>query len=1635
MVPPEPKTFVLESVQLQVKRNEQGMNSGAGHENSSSVFLSSSDNAYSVEALGAVPTQCRAPEGFDQDANPHYDAGRTRTQPDSDLTGDIPYGTAALFQQRLVGPGGCGRPLRPPGPFLWRLFPRCIRTTTEEVCIAAEATLNVSPSECHVTVVKDGIKLPVRVDFLNDRQATGDDIDQASRHSRGPGSSQGAMQAIAAWQRRAGRDHVNHVLRSHRPDSELVLIWITPGTSPGLMLIELYAPPPISSSGGGGGAYSGSSGSVRAHPGAASTGALESAWHSPAAAGSAAPVRGLREAVAAAAGWPSALETSATNRGGDSSRTLVSELDAGGHQSMRLAAALNRHQVFGLSAPGPMQRGRSDHLWPPLDGVGAMRSSGALTVVVVPDAGMEEEICALLAVQHQQLPLPVTSGGPEDAVGEDPAAPMSPEDQEERAASASRGGPSRTAVPQLRGNACSAALSAALSEGMLANGLLAEMDEDKDDARARERFLWDLGAWLDSTVRRAAAREMSAQAAETIAATAAATAANPTASQRALLQMYHGYDQAHQHLHQRHMQQQPLRRALDDIQPVSEIEPIGEAHYDIAIPGTRPALRAEVWAPQFRTGDCSVAVPEEQQPMPQTALELLGFACSRGWAATSTNIILGLMDMGYSMQAINTAVQGAHGWSALHLAVASGSAELVAMTALWRSYGRYGDGPAVQEEWRTMLATPGPGGLTPLHLAAVLPHPATAAMDLLSTLPAETLTTWFGEAACDGCTPAHYASRAGNVHLNEHALLCLATGTAALDLGTAGGLQEVLPYLSEPQTDMSTITCSDSADFAGGTQEVRSIGPRSEGCGAAAADAPGGILPNPNTLASPVPSPTLSGNTTFESASEGSSKPPESLPEARTDPALIITHAGPLSTAPGGATIAPASTHPTAATTTTTSSTSSSLAGGRITPVQPVALAAPPLAVEVNLSATDSVTNTGSSNAASHSTGGGLRSAVRSLVEGSAAHTMSSLAKPEAAAPAKNISFRSLRRSLPLLWGCFQCLGGGTGVDEYESGAQGHGSGDDRGLAAPRRSHTPRPATWTSAMAGSGALGAPWSAHGPSTLAPSTIRGGTQQESQPLSLTEHERCNSISNNQTAAIAAATEPQSLLHPQPQLLPPKLLPLPELRQMKSVIDTPPTISCSTLAPNDDQGNSTSCRSGPSNAREAAGQSIFIPTVEKSTGNNPTRSDVQLSQMHFGALGPCLGEPYFPRPQPLTHEPPPPLSRATDPTLWSTEPWNSQKRTWPEPMRVIAGLLDRVSPVTSHFESLCNTSPSWSTRCSQQPPSGPGNWRCSLSVAPLHTTVVPAAPETSVDVETARHVAAKIMEIAAAAAQNVTASAPAEPTAQQLTEEAGAAGAAMATEADEALVKSAPAAIGACRLMDLINPLYGHVLQRQLLRQALEHRERVRNQLMRAMRRMHMMRPGCQALPGGQAEQLQLQRLALEACQLARSSSQHSGIGAGSEQLLQQQQQQQQQQRTVQTPSDHGPGSMATPSRPIRTFVDAVAPSLPPLPQQSHHPALPADSDRSTMIDHHLSLARAASGVTARENSRSQAVAATATIVRGDGHTLFASTITAASTDNTTAMEVAAPQTRAGAFPGGGEVQVLPKLIRCIIIYKRC
>ncbi|KXZ41853.1 hypothetical protein GPECTOR_261g663 [Gonium pectorale] len=429
-------------------------------------------------------------------------------------------------------------------------------------------------------------------------------------------------------------------------------------------------------------------------------------------------------------------------------------------------------------------------------------SSGALSLVVVPDAGMEVEVCALLALQQQQTPLPV-HGGEVDGEGSPSAGASGDTTQALSTPGVSIGSNGSHGSPGSQG-----ARRRAMGAWVPTGGAGMELDEDSHDARARERFLWDLGAWLELATKHAAAR----QAAATGGAAATAAAVQELAAIHGNPHMEFELVQLRRHWRpaqapapgsahassgrQSWLTGQPGNPTLHAPAPVPATA--GPSSSGDPAPGRTlgallaPGSGASAAPPPALTADSDAPLPP---PVPRAALELLGFACSRGWASTSTHIVLGLLDMGHTLRDVNAAVQAAHGWSALHLAAASGSAELVAMTALWRSYAGYSDGVEAVEEWRGMLGAPGPGGLTPLHLAAVLPAPAHAALDLLSSLPAETLSTWFGAAARDGCTPAHYAARAGNAHLNDHALLCLATGCAgleALDASAAQGLQEVL---------------------------------------------------------------------------------------------------------------------------------------------------------------------------------------------------------------------------------------------------------------------------------------------------------------------------------------------------------------------------------------------------------------------------------------------------------------------------------------------------------------------------------------------------------------------------------------------------------------------------------------------------------------------------------------------------------------------------------------------------------------------------------------------------------------------------------------------------------------------------
>ncbi|EFJ45418.1 hypothetical protein VOLCADRAFT_94260 [Volvox carteri f. nagariensis] len=1383
MVPPEPQLPAFEPALPQARRNNPDTSFQTGHDDSSSVFLSS-DDIESAEAL----------------------------------------------------------------------------TAAENTSVAtAVHTRDAGALEDHVTAVKDGVKLPVRLDFLNDRQATGDDTDQPSRL---PGSSRAAMQAIAAWRRQASTDQVNQVLSAHRPDSELVLIWVIPGASPGLMLIELHAPPSFVSAAGDGlgdGNSTRSSGSAAPHRIAASTGALESAWrtHGIAASGvgPAWPMRGLREAAAAMAaaeclaptinvgtgsaqaiGPAAAAAAAAGSNNADGSDRLTGEAGAGGRQPAALTASLNRARVFGLSAPGPVQQGGQERrLFGAMGWRGVMCSSGALTVVVVPDAGMEGEVCALLAMQHQQLPLPVC---PEESLGENPPIPQSLQSlqrQQQQQGQPFAGvpldmGPSRvyaSAQPSVGIESTVAAVTvgnlgfAGNDEGAV-GGLLAKLDkEDKDDARARERFLWDLGAWLELTGRRAAAREAVATGpTDGIAGVAAANAARSAASLRqAPGRAVRGSDQAQQRLSQQQQQRQhsaqhpqaQQRRVLGDLLPVSEIEALGGAPHNAGITRVAPGLGLETWVAPPRTGEQLTTVANAQQPMPQTALELLGFACSRGWAATSTHIVLGLMDMGFSMHAINASVQGAHGWSALHLAVASGSAELVAMTALWRSYGRYGDGAAVQEEWRAMLAAPGPGGLTPLHLAAVLPKPAIAAMDLLSTLPAETLSTWFDESACDGCTPAHYAFRAGNTHLNEHALLCLATGTAALDLGTAQGLQEVLPYLGELQAELST--CSESADLEGGAHERASSGGnvRSGGVVAAAvADAAAGRLPSgsvadANALASrsPCESTTESMETACEDSPKGSSGagyegPVDNDSEGCVDNAVL---------ADGEA--LPASGGPTSG--DVVGSGEGAMGAGARPASPPRILASNPPSVGVARAGSSSSSSSGTFSRSSrgntvrpatHSMLGRpnvrssspvLEAAVSASAVASAGAATAGAATAVVASTGRHCS-RSLRRFLPRLMSRFQCLGGSR-----------PGSSSNRGTSWSRSQRVPVSTSEIPSLAASTPppSGTSASATRPWVEPPSVSREGDPHQLQPRGVAEAQQ-SSTSNSSASPFAVTT----LLH--------------------------------SLSPVSLQGGQEHPHAHPHPTGSTAGAPL-----NTCTGTPPSPNGTNAHSLHrTSSSRNCPPQPQLHTRGEESQSPGQsvpiqastvPLQRTTDSQAWAPEPWLMQKRAWPQPSSVVVELLERVSQAASTLGSVGTNGDSW------QASPGSGTQCHSSGAVPQPQPAVPMAvpmaqaapapnstsPPPTISLEQAQQVALQIV----AAARNLSASASAEMSTALPTAGAGALGAAAA------LMRSAPPEVGDRILAEFLTPLCNVTLQRRLQQQVREHQERLR---LRMMEMLHFVRP---------------------------------------------------------------------------------------------------------------------------------------------------------------------------------------------------
>lgn len=110
----------------------------------------------------------------------------------------------------------------------------------------------------------------------------------------------------------------------------------------------------------------------------------------------------------------------------------------------------------------------------------------------------------------------------------------------------------------------------------------------------------------------------------------------------------------------------------------------------------------------------------------QLGVRLLTFACSRGWPQTANLLISGLLHIGLDLPTIDAAVTGLKGSGLLHTALQAQSPGLVWLLHAW--------GERCDHCWD--LGAEGPHGVTPMHLAAVLPkRSAQAAVELLSIFP------------------------------------------------------------------------------------------------------------------------------------------------------------------------------------------------------------------------------------------------------------------------------------------------------------------------------------------------------------------------------------------------------------------------------------------------------------------------------------------------------------------------------------------------------------------------------------------------------------------------------------------------------------------------------------------------------------------------------------------------------------------------------------------------------------------------------------------------------------------------------------------------------------------------------------
>lgn len=118
-----------------------------------------------------------------------------------------------------------------------------------------------------------------------------------------------------------------------------------------------------------------------------------------------------------------------------------------------------------------------------------------------------------------------------------------------------------------------------------------------------------------------------------------------------------------------------------------------------------------------------------------------------------------------SFPAVAAAVRAGDQLSILHRAVRSGSTAMLIMVLRW----------GVQHRYKLSWDSPGPLGLTPLHLAALCGQASGIATAVLKSSPA-VAPLWFHLAARDGCTPAIYASKLGLNSLNRLAWMMLHGG-------------------------------------------------------------------------------------------------------------------------------------------------------------------------------------------------------------------------------------------------------------------------------------------------------------------------------------------------------------------------------------------------------------------------------------------------------------------------------------------------------------------------------------------------------------------------------------------------------------------------------------------------------------------------------------------------------------------------------------------------------------------------------------------------------------------------------------------------------------------------------------------